>query len=84
MRNISAFKTNVKSPKVIIVTGNVKRNKIGFTRVLSTAITTTARSAPQNPVIDTPVTTFDTSIRERAEMIRLAIAFIVLVYSIKG
>lgn len=59
-----------------MVTGNVKRNKIGFINVLRIAITTTASTAPQNPVIVTPETILDTTIKDNAEMTRFAIVFI--------
>lgn len=75
-RNMMAFNTNVKSPNVTMVTGNVKRKRIGFTSKLSIAITMTASTAPQNPVIVTPLTIFETSIRDKEDMIRFAKVFI--------
>lgn len=35
IKMITAFITNKKSPKVTIVTGKVKKTKIGFTKTLS-------------------------------------------------
>ena len=43
--NIIAFNTKLKHPNVTIVTGNVKRNKIGLTDRFSTARTILATSA---------------------------------------
>ena len=43
--NIIAFNTQIKHPNVTIVTGNVKRNKIGLTKRFSTARTILATSA---------------------------------------
>ena len=43
--NIIAFNTKLKHPNVTIVTGNVKRNKIGLTDRFSTARTILAISA---------------------------------------
>ena len=43
--NIIAFNTKLKHPNVTIVTGNVKRNKIGLTNKFSTARTILATSA---------------------------------------
>ena len=43
--NITAFNTKLKHPNVTIVTGNVKRNKIGLTNRFSTARTILATSA---------------------------------------
>ena len=43
--NIIAFNTKLKHPNVTIVTGSVKRNKIGLTNRFSTARTILATSA---------------------------------------
>ena len=43
--NIIAFNTKLKHPNVTIVTGNVKRNKIGLTNRFSTARMILATSA---------------------------------------
>ena len=43
--NIIAFNTKLKHPNVTIVTGNVKRNRIGLTNKFSTARTILATSA---------------------------------------
>lgn len=48
--NIIALITKLKHPNVTIVTGNVKRNKIGLTNKLSTASTILATSAATQSV----------------------------------
>lgn len=66
-----------------MVTGKVKRKRMGFISVFNMAITTTESTAPPKPVIVTPVTIFETSIRDNAEIIRFAIVFIYCKYTLK-
>ncbi len=65
--NTAAFTTKVNKPRVIIVIGKVRKNKMGQIKALANPIKRAAIMAVTNPLIRNPGTIFDVSKTHRAD-----------------